>query len=291
MKQARYALIEAGGTKFVVAVARADGSILERTRIPTTSPDETLSATIGWLQERGPFAGTGLATFGPVGLDTNSPEWGHILQTPKAGWSGADLAGPLQRQLGCPVAIDTDVNAAALAEAKWGAGVGCRVVLYFTIGTGIGGGAVIDGHTLRGQGHPEMGHMRLPRHPDDLACEGVCPFHGDCLEGLASGPAILARWGRSLSELSPDHTAHDIIAWYLAQAVVTMQSVFEPDRIVFGGGVMATPALLDNVAATAATLGGGYFCSDAAKIVVAPGLGEDVGLFGALALTLKSTSG
>jgi fructokinase len=290
MSAAHYGLVEAGGTKFILGVADAKGEIVERVRIPTTTPEETIATMLAWFGRRGPFASIGLATFGPVGLDPASADWGHILKTPKPGWSGADLAGPLRQRFDCPVVVDTDVNAAALAESLWGAGKDAATVLYFTVGTGIGGGAVIDGKTLRGVGHPEMGHIRLPRHPDDSAFVGTCPFHGDCLEGLASGPAIAARWGKSLSELPADHPAHAIIAWYLAQAVVTMQAIFEPGRIVLGGGVMATPGLLERARKIAAELGGGYFRSDAEAIVVAPGLGDNTGLMGALALALNSTS-
>lgn len=286
----RYALIEAGGTKFVLGMATGEGRIEERVRIPTTSPEETLATTIAWFGQRAPFSSIGLASFGPVEIDPRSPAWGRILQTPKPGWSDFGLTGPLQRRFGCPLALDTDVNAAALAEAKWGAGKGKDVVLYFTVGTGIGGGACVNGRTLRGRGHPEMGHIKVPRHPNDTGFEGVCPFHGDCLEGMASGPAIKARWGKSLSELEPGHPAHEIIAWYLAHIVVSMQAIFEPDRIIFGGGVMATPGLRDRVAASAATLGGGYFRTDPADIIAAPGLGDDAGLLGALALALSSTA-
>jgi fructokinase len=290
MSALKYGLIEAGGTKFVLGVASADGTIHAQTRIPTTTPDETIAAMLAWFDGYGPFAAMGIATFGPVGLDPNTSQWGHILKTTKPGWSNTDLAGPLVRQFGCPLAIDTDVNGAALSESLWGAGRGHDVVMYFTVGTGIGGGAVIRGQTLRGLGHPEMGHIRLPRHPNDLDFDGVCPFHGDCLEGLASGPAVLARWGHSLSELGSDHPAHEIIAWYLAHAVVTMQAIFEPGRIIFGGGVMATPGLIEHIRATAVMVGGGYHASDAAQSVVLPGLGDNAGLLGGLALALSLTS-
>lgn len=291
MRDTRYGLIEAGGTKFVLGVANADGEILARHRIPTTTPEATLPQMQAWLTGHGPFQAIGLATFGPVELDPASSDWGHILKTPKPGWSGADLVGPLKDKFDCPIAVDTDVNAAALAEAEWGAGRGHGSVLYFTVGTGVGGGAVIAGKTLRGQGHPEMGHIRLARHPHDLQFPGACPFHGDCLEGLASGPSIIARWGQSLSDLPADHPAHDIIAHYLAQTVVTMQAIFEPGRIVFGGGVMATPSLLQRVVEQAEKLGGGYFRTRASDIVTAPELGENAGLLGALAIALSSTSG
>jgi fructokinase len=279
----RYGLIEAGGTKFMVGTATGPDEFGEIARIPTTSPGETIPAVLGWLAERGPFARIGIASFGPVGTDPASPDWGHILATPKPGWSGTDLAWPIAERMGCPVALDSDVNAAALAEWRWGAGQGQRVVVYFTIGTGIGGGAVIAGAPLRGLSHPEMGHIRVPRHPDDRDFPGVCPFHGDCLEGLASGPAVLARWGEQLDRLVADHPAHDIVAHYLAHAVVTAQGLLAPGRIVLGGGVMHTPGLVELVREAAGMLGGGYF-SDPREIVCGPALGDRAGLLGALAL-------
>jgi fructokinase len=191
---------------------------------------------------------------------------------------------------GCPVGLETDVNGAALAEARWGAGQGCGSLLYLTIGTGIGGGFVSGGQLLHGVSHPEMGHIRMPRHPDDRAFAGICPFHGDCLEGLASGPAIIARWGLSLSQLPGDHPGRAMIAWYLGQAMATFQAIMEPARIVLGGGVMATPGLLEAVRREAAEAGQGYFAGDPAEVIVAPGLGERSGLLGALAVALSSTS-
>ena len=284
MSMTRYGLVEAGGTKFVLGVATDKNNIEASTRIDTTTPDETIGAMLDWFRVQGVLDAVGVACFGPLELDRQSPSWGRIGQTPKPHWSGADIAGRLQQGLGCPVAIDTDVNGAALAEYHWGAGQGQRSMLYFTIGTGVGGGAVLDGQILHGLSHPEIGHIRLPRHPGDVEFAGICPFHGACLEGLASGPAITARWGMSLSHLSADHPAHDIIAFYIAQTVVTMQAVFAPGRIIFGGGVMGTPGLIERVRQQAVTLGGGYFRGDPDQIVVLPGLGDKAGLLGALAL-------
>lgn len=284
MSKPLYGLVEAGGTKFVLGVAHGPDEVLATTRIPTTTPDETISAMADWLAQHGPLAAVGIATFGPVEVDRSSPQWGHILATPKAGWSNTDLVGPLAKRLGCPVGLDTDVTAAALAEYRWGAGQGQPSVLYFTIGTGIGGGAVIGGKPLAGISHPEMGHLRPPLHPADAGFAGVCPFHGTCLEGLASGPAVLARYGASLSDLPADHEGHAVIAWYLAHAVTTAQAIFEPGRIVLGGGVMGTPGLLERILAEAERLGNGYFRGKAAEIVVRPGLGDRSGLLGALAL-------
>lgn len=290
MSKPLYGLVEAGGTKFVLGIAHGPDEILATTRIPTTSPDETIGAMCDWLAGHGPLAAVGIATFGPVEVDRTSPQWGHILATPKAGWSNTDLVGPLAKRLGCPVGLDTDVTAAALAEYRWGAGQGQPSVLYFTIGTGIGGGAVIGGKPLAGVSHPEMGHLRPPLHPADADFAGVCPFHGACLEGLASGPAVLARYGASLSDLPPGHAGHGVIAWYIANAVVTAQAMFEPGRIVLGGGVMGTPGLLERVRTEAERLGNGYFRGKASEIVVLPGLGDRSGLLGALALAEAALS-
>ncbi len=284
MTHKAYGLIEAGGTKFVLGIANGPDAVLETTRIPTAEPEATIAGMLSWFAERGPLDAIGLASFGPIELDPASPEWGHILETPKPGWSGTDLAGPLARAFGCPVSADTDVNAAALAESIWGAGRGQRCTVYLTVGTGIGGGAVIEGQTLRGLSHPEMGHIRVPHHPTDDGFGGVCPFHGDCLEGMASGPAVIARYGCSLSDLPDGHPGHAIIAWYLAQAAVTVQAMLEPGRIIFGGGVMNTPGLLELVQSDAERLGGGYFRGRPSEVIVRPGLGERSGLLGALAL-------
>ena len=282
-----YGLIEAGGTKVLLGICDAHGTISARHRIDTTSPDVVLGEAIGWFQAHLPHPiAIGIASFGPLDLSRGSPTWGHVTRTTKAGWSGADVAGPFARALGCPVGIETDVNGAALAEARWGAGVGHGSLLYLTIGTGVGGGFVSEGRLLHGLSHPEMGHIRVPRHPDDAQFAGVCPFHGDCLEGLASGPAVITRWGHSLSDLGEDHPGAAMIAWYLGQAVCSFQAVMDPARIVLGGGVMATPGLLAMVRTEAAKAGGGYFAGDPAEAVVAPGLGSDSGLLGALAVAL-----
>lgn len=290
MSQPLFGCIEAGGTKFVVGLASGPDDIVETARFETTIPEETIPAAIDWLKQasarHGPVAAIGIASFGPVELDRDAANWGYITKTTKPYWSHSDFAGRVGRALGVPVGFDTDVNGAALAEARWGAAQGQRVSIYVTIGTGIGGGAIIEGKPLHGLSHPEMGHIRLARHPDDLDFAGTCPFHGDCLEGLANGPAIKARWGASLSELAPDHRGHAIIAWYLAQFVVTLQSIMEPGRIILGGGVMATPGLLDRVRVQATQLGSAYFRGKPDDIVVAPGLGDRAGLVGGLALAM-----
>ena len=281
-----YGLIEAGGTKVLLGISDAAGTISARHRIDTTSPETVIDAAIGWFSDNlAHSAAIGIAAFGPLDLAPGSATWGRVTRTTKPGWSGADVAGPFARAFGCPVGIETDVNGAALAEARWGAGAGIGSLLYLTIGTGVGGGFISDGRLLHGLSHPEMGHIRVPRHLDDIDFAGVCPFHGDCLEGLASGPAVIARWGASLSDLGQRQTA--MIGWYLGQAVCSFQAVMDPARIVLGGGVMATPGLLDMVRAEAAAAGRGYFAGDPAEVVVAPGLGADSGLLGALAVALN----
>lgn len=288
-----YALIEAGGTKFVVAAARSKDEMLRTERIPTTTPDETLGRTLAFFRDAvaafGAFDAAGIGSFGPADVNPASPAWGHITSTPKPGWSGVDVAGAIGTALGCPVGFDTDVNAAALAEHRWGRAQGAAVSTYVTVGTGIGGGVVVEGRAVHGLAHPEMGHARPQRHPRDQDFAGVCPFHGDCFEGLASGTAIGARWGVPLSDLPQDHVAHALIAFYLGQLVVMQQALLSPNVIVLGGGVLATAGLLPRVRASAAKLANGYFGRDAAgydDLVCAPGLGDCSGLLGALALAL-----
>lgn len=292
---AQYGLIEAGGTKFVLGIAQAptavaqagnvQDAILARHQIPTTTPAETLGAALDWFKAHGLSpAAIGIGSFGPLQLNRNAPDWGCVTQTPKPDWSGADLVTPFADAFGCPVGLETDVNGAALAEARWGAGAGLESLLYVTIGTGVGGGFVSGGRLLQGASHPEMGHIKLPRHPSDTDFAGYCPFHGDCLEGLAAGPSIIARWGASLSDLPAGHPALGIIAWYLGQAVVCSQAMLAPHRIVLGGGVMATPGLIEKVRAVAQVAGAGYFAGDPAQIVVPPALGNNSGLLGALAI-------
>jgi fructokinase len=287
-----FGLIEAGGTKIVLGVAQGRDAISATTRIPTTTPEETLGAVIGWFRAQSPaYRAIGVASFGPLSLDRTAKDWGHITRTTKPHWSHTDVAGPLAAAFGCPIGFDTDVNGAALAEARWGAGVDAgglplKSVLYLTIGTGIGGGLVVNGAPLSGLSHPEMGHIRMPRHPLDQDFAGSCPFHGDCLEGLASGPAIVARWGASLSELPAEHRGHEIIAWYMGQAICTFQAVFEPARIILGGGVMGTPGLIARIQDEAQRAGKGYFVGQAKDIVTVPGLGDQAGLLGALALAM-----
>jgi fructokinase len=285
--------IEAGGTKFVCVVGRSSGEIIERARIDTTTPAVTLAETVRFFRDagerRGPVAAFGVASFGPLDLAPTSPTYGRITRTPKANWSGADLVGPLVSQFGMPVAIDTDVNGAALSEARWGAGTGHRSVVYVTAGTGIGGGIAVDGRALPGLIHPEMGHLRVPRHPYDHEFRGVCPFHGDCLEGLASGPAVLARWGQRLDQLPNDHPACEVVGFYLGQLCAAIALMVSPSVIVLGGGLTLDGRIYPFVRNAAREQLAGYLehprlCESFDDFIVPPGLADQAGALGALIL-------
>jgi fructokinase len=231
-----YGAVEAGGTKFVLAVGEVPDQPRDILRIETSSdPRETVAAVVSYFQARGPLAAVGVSCFGPLDLAT-----GYITNTPKPGWQHFPLKQELAAALSVDVGIDTDVNGAALGEALYGAGRGLSSFVYITVGTGIGGGAVVGGQPVHGKMHPEMGHLVLRRHPEEPAAfGGVCPVHGDCLEGLASGPAIEARWGSSAAALPAGHPAWDIEAYYLAQACVDLACILSPEAVVLGGGVMS----------------------------------------------------
>jgi len=243
-----FGAIEGGGTKFVCAVGKTDGQILSETRFPTTTPKETLARTIAFFQEQnralGPLTSLGVACFGPLDPNPSSPMYGHILPTPKPSWTGTDVVGQLQAALGIPIGFDTDVNGAALGEARWGAAQGLSTFLYFTIGTGIGGGAMVEGRLLHGLIHPEMGHVLLPHDTARDPFPGICPFHGDCFEGLASGPALEKRWGQRAETLPADHPAWELEADYIALAMEGFICAFSPQRIILGGGVPQQPQLI-----------------------------------------------
>jgi len=293
--QRRFGAIEAGGTKFVCAIGDASGRILTETRFPTTDPATTLGALVACLRrqeaEWGPLAAIGVAAFGPLDLNPASPHHGRILDTPKAGWTGTNIAAALAREFALPVAIDTDVNAAALGEHRWGACQDIEDLVYVTVGTGIGGGALVSGQRVHGLMHPEIGHLLPRRHPLDTEFRGVCPFHGDCFEGLASGPAILARSGASLETLAADHPQWEIEADYLAQLCTQLVFALSPRRIVLGGGVMNQARLLPMIRRRAQHWLGGYVQRVELKAgidgyLVAPGLGAQSGIRGALAIAL-----
>jgi fructokinase len=288
--------IDAGGTKFQCVLARGCEQVLLSQRIQTREPDATLRDVFAFFEDSqatyGGIEAFGIGAFGPLDLDPDSASYGHILSTPKHGWSNADLVGSLQRRFGKPVAIDTDVNAAALGEIERGAGRGLRSLVYVTVGTGVGGGAVIAGSTLRGLMHPEMGHISVHRDRRDHEFPGVCPFHGDCLEGLVCGPAIRERWGVQLDALGPGHEAWSIIGNYLGQLMSNLALMLSCERIVLGGGVMTGGALLPHVRASARGWLNGYLPpaalrGDLQQYIVAPGLGERSGVMGALSLALR----
>ena len=288
-----FGAIEAGGTKFVCAAGSDPHDLAAETRIATTTPVATLAAAVdffdGVVAEHGALAAVGIAAFGPVDLKPASPTFGRLLATPKSGWAAADLVAPFAQRFGCPVAIDTDVNAAALAEALHGAGRNCGTVVYVTVGTGIGGGVAVDGRTLKGSLHPEMGHIRVLRHARDRDFAGICPFHGDCLEGLASGPAIEARYGAPLDRLPRDHEAVRVIGYYLGQLATSIVLLLAPERVIFGGGVMNAEPVLHEIRAACANLLNGYAGpgADAAaldRLIVTPGLGRRSGIAGAITL-------
>jgi len=240
--------IEAGGTKFTCALGRSDGNILAETSFPTTSPDETLSRAVNFFKEQaqnfGPPAAIGIASFGPLALQHISIDYGRILQTPKPGWTDTDIVNPFRSAFAVPIGFDTDVNGAALGEWRWGAAQGLDTFIYLTIGTGIGGGGLVNGQLMHGLLHPEMGHIPLPRDPEIDPFEGNCPFHRDCFEGLASGPAMEKRWGQKAEALPPDHAAWNLEAHYVALALRSFICTLSPQRIILGGGVMQQPQLL-----------------------------------------------
>lgn len=291
--------IEAGGTKFVLAVARSDGTILAETRIPTLTPAETFPAIAALFRaaaaEHGPIAAFGVASFGPIDIDPASPAYGTFTTTPKPGWSRARFHDVLA-QFGAPIVVDTDVNGAALGEWSQGAGIGTTTLAYTTVGTGIGTGIVKHGKPLLGFSHYESGHIPMARDPALDPFPGRCPYHGDCLEGLASGPAIEQRWGTSLSKLASPHEKVELIAGYLAQLAASLVLLHMPDRLVFGGGVIKTPGLIEALRRETERRLGGYISAPQLdpgleRYIVAPGLGDQAGITGAVLLGKTALGG
>lgn len=286
--------IEAGGTKFVCVVGRGPGEILAETRFPTTTPGETLGKTIAFFREQqavhGKLSAIGVAAFGPLDLNPSSPTYGHITATPKPGWANTDLAGSLQNALQVPIVLDTDVNGAALGEWRWGAGQGLDNLVYMTIGTGVGGGALIGGKLVHGLVHPEMGHILLPHDRARDPFEGACPFHKDCFEGLAAGPSLAKRWGARAETFTADHPAWALEAHYIALALMSYVLTFSPERIILGGGVMEQKQLFPMIHKELPALMNGYVSHPAITgpeiegYIVPPGLGNQAGMLGALAL-------
>lgn len=287
-----YAVVEGGGTKFNCAIVDQQRNVLQDTRIPTTSPEETIDAVCRFFlaqREQGyAFSTLGLACFGPLDLDPNSSSYGSVTATPKPLWSHYNVVNHLTSKLGCQVAIDTDVNGAALAEYLWGASQDTQVSVYMTIGTGVGGGVIVNGRPIHGLIHPEIGHM-LIAPPDNI--RGVCPFHGNCVEGLASGTAMGKIWQQPAETLPADHPAWEAQAQVLATLCHNLLVCYSPQKIVFGGGVMAKPGLLDRVIQLTNTSLNQYLMMPTGlsldDIICLPGLGERSGLFGALALAME----
>jgi len=292
-----YGGVEGGGTKFVCVVGTGPDDVRAEVRLATTSPEETIGRAVAFFREQqvrlGPLAGIGIGSFGPVDLAPASRRFGFITSTPKPGWANVDLAGPFRHSLGLPVVFDTDTNAAALGEWCWGAAQKLDTFVYLTIGTGIGGGGLVGGQLMHGLVHPEMGHLRLPRDSVADPFPGVCPFHGDCLEGLASGPALLERWGRAAETLPPGHAGWALEARYLALAVVNFICTLSPQRIVMGGGVMEQAHLFPLVRSDVKALLNDYvrapeILEDIDRYIVPPALGARAGVLGALALAARS---
>lgn len=292
--------IEAGGTKFVCAVGTGPDDVRAEARFPTTTPEETVARAVTFFREQekahGRPAAIGIASFGPLDPNPASPTFGYITSTPKPRWANVDLAGAIRSALGVPVGFDTDVNIAGLGEWRWGAAQGLSNFIYLTVGTGIGGGVLIDGKPVHGLVHPELGHILIPHDRAADPYEGFCPYHGDCLEGMAAGPAIGQRWGRPAVELPPDHPAWDLEAHYLALALQMFICTLSPERIVLGGGVMEQMQLFPLVRRKVVACLNGYIQSPSIlshidDYIVPPGLGNRAGVLGAFAQAQQVAAG
>ena len=288
----RLGTLEAGGTKMVLSVGNEQNELTEQLTIPTETPEVTIPAMLAWFRER-KIEALGIGTFGPVDLNPASPAYGWITSTPKLAWQQAPLLPMLRDGLGVPAKIDTDVNAAALAEWKLGAARGLNSCMYVTVGTGVGAGLVVEGRLVHGLLHPELGHMLLRPEPGDPAPKGFCPFHEGCIEGLASGPAMEKRWGRKAYELPPDHEAWDLEADYLAQMCMNALCAFSPEKIILGGGVMQQKHLFPRIREKTKVLLNGYIrhpriLNGMEDLITEPGLGTRSGALGALLLAREA---
>ncbi|MFC7394968.1 ROK family protein [Scopulibacillus cellulosilyticus] len=289
-----FGAIESGGTKFVCGIGNENGEILERVSFPTTTPDETMGQVIEFFKNKQMDA-MGVGSFGPVDPNKDSPTYGYITSTPKTKWRNFNFIGELKKHFDMPIGFDTDVNAAALGETEWGAAKGLDSCVYMTVGTGVGGGAIVEGKMLHGMLHPEMGHILIKRHPEDHFT-GNCPYHNDCLEGMAAGPAIEKRWGKKGIELQEVDKVWEIEAYYLAQVVVNLVYTISPKRIILGGGVMKQKQLFPMIRKNVKELLNGYvetkeILVDIDNYIVSPGLGDNAGLCGAIALAKRAYQG
>ncbi len=284
-----YGGMEGGGTKFVCAVGSGPDEIVEEVRFATTTPDETLGQTIAFFQKY-KLAAIGLAPFGPLDLNPASPAYGSITATPKPGWTGANILAAFRAAFDIPLAFDTDVNAAAFGEYYWPPqSRGLDSLVYYTIGTGIGAGIIVNGKVTHGLTHPEAGHMRLPHDRKKDPFPGICPFHKDCFEGMASGPALARRWRKPAETLPDDHPAWELEASYISYALVNVILMLSPQRIVLGGGVMGHAALFPSIRSKVRGLLNGYvaspvFAGTMDEYIVPPALDRRAGVLGALAL-------
>lgn len=285
--------LEAGGTKMVCATGYADGTVLESEEIPTTAPEETMRAVVAWYRGKG-IAALGVGAFGPTAVDPASPRYGHILETPKTAWRHFDLLGSLAGPLGVPCGYDTDVNAACLGETTFGCARGLSDVVYLTIGTGVGAGVLVGGELLHGMLHPEAGHILVTRDPRDTIGEhSGCPYHDNCLEGLIAGPGVKKRWGgRRASELAGDPEAMDLLAGYLAQALVTYTLCYSPEKIILGGGVSDHTPIVPLAREKCAELLNGYIATpeveDIDTYIVNNSLDGKQGVMGCLELARRA---
>lgn len=283
--------IEGGGTKFVCGIGTADGQIIDRVSFPTTLPEETMAEVCRYFADKAIDA-LGVGSFGPIDPIPDSPTYGYITSTPKPHWGNVNVLGALQQQFDVPIGFDLDVNAAALGEAALGAARELGGCLYITVGTGIGAGLVANGRIVNGFTHPEMGHILVRRHPED-SYAGNCPYHGDCLEGLAAGPAVERRWGVKAAELPQDHPAWAIQADYLAQACMNFILITMPQKIIIGGGVSKQSHLFPMIRRRLGELLNGYVAharvqEEIDSYIVPPGLGDNAGLTGALLLAKQA---
>lgn len=289
--------IEAGGTKTVCAVGSGPDSILALERFPTTTPEETLGQCIDMFQRfKSDLKAVGIATFGPVDHDPASPTWGHVTNTPKLEWQYTDMVGTVERALDLPVSMDTDVNGAALGEHVWGAAQGIDTFIYLTIGTGIGGGGMVNGGLMHGLLHPEMGHVFVPHDWEEDPYPGWCMYHGDCMEGLAAGPALEGRWKVKGETLPASHPAWGLEAKYLAAGITNFIYTLSPQLIILGGGVMDNEFLYDMIRDQIRVQMNGYLqipkvLDEIASYVVPPALGNRAGVLGAIALAHRKLTG
>ena len=287
----RFGALEAGGTKMVCAIGDENGNILERISIPTGTPENTMPPMIAFFKERSIDA-LGIGCFGPVDLDRNSPTYGYITSTPKLAWTNYPIVAEFEKALGVPVGFDTDVNGSALGEATWGCTRNVKNSIYITIGTGVGVGVIVDGKPYHGMIHPEGGHILLNRHPNDPMVGSGCPFHENCMEGLAAGPSLEKRWGVKGAELADRKEVWELEAYYIGQAITNYIMILSPERIIVGGGVMHQDCLLPMIRQEVKKQMNGYIrgkgMEDLDNYIVGVSLNDNQGAMGAVKLAMDA---